>query len=92
MSQAELARRLAVEPPTVTNMVRRLEALGLLGRRGDATDARLVRVYLNPKGHALEGPLRELWQSCVERLVAGLSLEERLLMRRLLLHMRANVA
>lgn len=55
LRQAELARRLGVEAPTVTRMLQRLERSGLVERRRDPHDARLVRVHATPRARLLEG-------------------------------------
>src|SRR5205823_12822779 len=65
---------------------------GLVERRRDPEDARLSRVYLTPRGRALEQPLRTLWSRREEHLVADMTTEERLLVRRLLLQMHANIS
>ena len=51
----DLAERLGVEHPTITKMLRRLEACGLVERRADPEDARSLRVYLTESG---TGPRR----------------------------------
>lgn len=48
-----IADRLALESSTVTPLVQRLEAAGLLRRQRDRGDERRVRVYLTPRGAAL---------------------------------------
>lgn len=52
--QAQLAESLQVEPPTVTKMLQRMEAAGLVTRRGDKTDGRVSRVKLTAKGKRLQ--------------------------------------
>lgn len=61
MRQAELARHLAIEPPTVTRMVRRLERSGLVERRKDPDDARVVRIHPTPRSRMLEAMVRRSW-------------------------------
>ena len=87
----ELAVRLGVEPPTVTKMLRRLEACGLLERRPDPTDARSFRVYLSGEGRALEGPVMRCWARAEETALAGMSAGERQVFRRLLIRVRSNL-
>jgi DNA-binding MarR family transcriptional regulator len=58
LRQADLARRLGVEAPTVTRMLQRLERAGLVERRADAHDGRLVRVHPTPRARLLEGVVR----------------------------------
>ena len=87
----ELAERLGVEPPTVTKMLRRLEACGLLERRRDPSDARSFRVYLTQKGRELEGPVTRCWEEVEEKTLAGMTAGERKTFHRLLTKIRTNV-
>jgi len=52
LSQNLLGRLLAMDPPTVKGVVARLMARGLVERRRDAADARLLRVALTPAAMA----------------------------------------
>jgi MarR family transcriptional regulator, organic hydroperoxide resistance regulator len=90
-SQTELAERLEVEPPTLTRMLSRMERCGFVERRRDPEDGRIFRVYLTPEGRALREPVEAGWMEVEDRAFANLTLEERLLLRRLLLQVRANL-
>ena len=90
LTQVQLAQRMSCEPQTVNKTLRRMQKAGLVERRGDPDDGRLTRVYLTSQGCALVPPLQEIVLSCEQRLTAGLTREERLLVRRLLMHMRSN--
>jgi DNA-binding MarR family transcriptional regulator len=46
----ELAAAERVRPPTMTSIVRGLEQAGLVRREADASDGRVVRVRVTPKG------------------------------------------
>lgn len=48
-----LAATLSVQPPTITKMVARLGAQGLVERRQQAEDARSAKVFLTPSGETL---------------------------------------
>lgn len=61
LRQAALAARLEVEPPTVTRMVQRLERSGLVERRRDPHDARLLRIHPTPRSRLLEATVRRAW-------------------------------
>ena len=87
----ELALRLGVEPPTVTKMLRRLEACGLLQRRADPKDARSFRVYLTEDGRNLEEPVLRCWKLSEETALAGVSARDRQVFRRLLIRVRSNL-
>lgn len=91
LTQSQLVERLCVEPPTVTKMLQRMEGEGLIERRPDPEDARVSRVFLGLQGRAIEAEVAAAWGSVERRLTAGLSGEERLLLRRLLLHARQNL-
>jgi DNA-binding MarR family transcriptional regulator len=57
LSSQDLARQLAVSPPTASGLVDRLEEKGVLERRRDPDDRRLRRLYLTELGQeaVLEG-------------------------------------
>lgn len=68
LRQATLAGLLGVEPPTVTRMVQRLERGGLIERRPDPHDARVMLVYPAPRSRLLESTVRRAWKD-VDHLV-----------------------
>lgn len=72
-TQTELAEAVAVEPPTITKMVQRMEATGLLRRRQDPNDRRAMRVYLTAKGRKLRARVDKLTGQLARASVAGLS-------------------
>ncbi len=49
----ELAHRLILNTNTLTPLLKRLESSGLLSRQRDATDERVVKIYLTEEGKAL---------------------------------------
>ena len=90
--QTELAEQLSLQPATVTNSLRRMEREDIVERHDDSDDQRVSRVYLTGKGHGLEGPVEEKWGQLESEAFAGFSLEERVLLRRLLLQVYQNLA
>jgi MarR family transcriptional regulator, organic hydroperoxide resistance regulator len=50
-----IARRLALEPSTITPLMKRLEAARFVSRRRNPDDEREVRVHLTDKGRKLRG-------------------------------------
>lgn len=50
---SSIAARLALEPSTMTPLVKRLEAAGFVGRQRSANDERVVHVHLTPAGRKL---------------------------------------
>ena len=83
LRQAELAERLAVEPPTVTRMVRRLERSGLIERRPDPDDGRVVRIHPTARSRMLEMLVRRSWSELDDELVAALGSSDAERLRRL---------
>jgi DNA-binding MarR family transcriptional regulator len=58
----ELAQTLGVRLPTVSGIVDRLEAQGLVGRQSDERDRRVVRIRLTEAGSDLAGRLARVGQ------------------------------
>ena len=92
MTQSELADALSIEAATVTKVLQRMEAAGLVERRQDSDDARVSRVYLMPKSRELIEPLRGLWAEVEQKTIKGLSEPEVMLLRRLLLQILENLS
>ncbi len=91
LTPSELADRLVVEPPTVTNMLSRMEKAGFLERCRDPRDARCTRVYLTEKGRELREPVERRWEAVQESAFAGITAEEEALLRGLLGRIQDNL-
>ena len=72
----EIARQLELSTPTVTKAAMRMEAAGLIDRRPDPRDARLVRLFLSERGRALEKTIAEEMAQLARRSLATLSEDE----------------
>jgi MarR family transcriptional regulator, organic hydroperoxide resistance regulator len=57
-SVKELGRRLALDSGTLTPLLKRLEQQGLVTRRRDTTDERVVMIALTPEGQKLRTKAR----------------------------------
>jgi MarR family transcriptional regulator for hemolysin len=77
LTPGELAARMHVTTPTIVNTATRMEKAGLLTRRRDATDARLVRLFLTEQARAAQVPIEEARQRLEQRATATLTDEER---------------
>lgn len=91
LTQVELAQQMSVQPPTVNKMLGRLEAAGLVERRVDPEDNRFSRVYLTERGRHVQRDVEAAFSRMEDRVVANLSVEERVLLRRLLLQVYENL-
>lgn len=92
ITQLELSKRMGCEPPTITNMIKKLEEYGLVYRMCDSEDGRVSRVYLTPEGKALQKPIQEVWKIQQEKMLEGILPEERLLLRRLMQQIHENIS
>jgi len=91
LTHTELSRHSHVRPSTISTTIQRMEKAGLVERKHDVEDQRVSRVYLTEAGRALQGDVEQTWRRLEEEMFAGLTLEERILLRQLLLQMRENL-
>ena len=56
-SGADLGARLVIDSATMTGLIDRLEASGLLKRQADADDRRIQRLFVTKQGRSLQKPL-----------------------------------
>lgn len=75
-TQADLTREMAIEAPTTSKMLSRMERAGLIARKRSETDRRTVLVTLTKAGRALEGPVNAAWRTLEEDTVDGLTPKE----------------
>lgn len=69
-----IADRLALEPSTITPLVKRLEAAGFVTRRRSTKDERLVGVHLTDKGRDLQAETGCLTDTLLQR--SGMTVKE----------------
>src|SRR5450759_806859 len=84
MTQSEIAQQLSVQGATMTDMLQRMEESGLVSRRRDLDDNRLVRVYLTAAGQEKERFIMEQFLKLEAAIFAGFSESERAVLRQLL--------
>jgi DNA-binding MarR family transcriptional regulator len=92
LTPGEIATRLEVSGPTAVKMTQRMEANGLVERRRDDPDGRLVRVYLTEKGREIQEPIQREIDRVAGRALAGLGTRSRETLRRSLETVRGNLA
>lgn len=73
----EIAAAVDVTTPAVTKVANRMAAAGLLVRRPDDRDNRLVRLWLTDAGRALQGPIEMERKSIEDSITADLTATER---------------
>jgi DNA-binding MarR family transcriptional regulator len=90
-TQTQLASRLKISAATVTKMLQRMERAGFIQRKPDTEDQRVMRVYLTDVGRAVQNDVEDVFKTLEAETFANLTIEERLLLRRLFLQMRDNL-
>jgi DNA-binding MarR family transcriptional regulator len=74
----EVGQRLHLDSGTLTPLLKRMEAAGLIARRRDPTDERRVLVTLTPRGAALRQKARRVPKALGDKLAMSMQELERL--------------
>lgn len=90
-SQKELAEILHIKPSTIAVMLKRMEKSKLVERKQDNEDQRISRVYLTDKGREICNKANEIMQNLEKECFDNFSVEEKIILRRLLMQMRNNL-
>ena len=77
MIQSEIAQQLSVQGATITDILQRMEEAGLVSRRRDSEDNRLVRVYLTDAGRDKERSIIEQFLKLEDTIFNGFKESER---------------
>jgi MarR family transcriptional regulator, organic hydroperoxide resistance regulator len=77
LTPGEIARRLDIATPTIVNTATRMEEAGLLVRRPDPADARLVRLYLTGRARSARKSVRAARARLERHATATLTAAER---------------
>jgi len=88
MSQKELAKRLNVTPPSITSMIKKMEQEGYITRKADE---RVMRLTLAQKGKDCIDYVIKTAEKLEEIVFEGMTAEEKMLFRRLLLQILENL-
>ena len=91
MSQKELAESLNMTPPSITSAIRKMEQEGYIRRRQDESDQRVMRLGLTEKGAACVENVKRVADEMHELIFQGMSPEEIMLFRRLLIQINENL-
>jgi DNA-binding MarR family transcriptional regulator len=90
-TQSELADLMCIQHATLTKSIDRMTQAGLLERRTDPEDGRVSCVYLTQAGRDIRTSVESIWRQVEAESFANLTLEERILLRRLLMQVHQNV-
>jgi DNA-binding MarR family transcriptional regulator len=90
VTQAELARHVAIEPPTLVRTIDRMVRDGLVTREPDPRDGRVSRVHLTDRGRSLRDDLIPKAVAVNAEALARLTATEGRTLRRLLAKLTAG--
>lgn len=91
MSQRELADVIGVKPPSITVMLRKLEAEEYIQKCPDEKDQRISRIFLTEKGKHTALLMDEILGNLEMEVFGNMNEEEVCVFRRLLSQMRDNL-
>lgn len=85
MSQSEIAQALCLHGATITDILQRMEVAGLIYRRRDIQDNRLVRIYLTDSGREKEQAITRQIHKLESQMFAEMDTDEQLVLQQLLM-------
>src|SRR3984957_17915606 len=91
LANADLARRAVVHPQPMNEALQQLESTGLVERRHNPTNARILNAYLTRAGARKRSAVSSQVRELEERLLSGLTSDERQTLNRALLIIIDNV-
>ncbi|MHC4215417.1 MAG: MarR family winged helix-turn-helix transcriptional regulator [Planctomycetota bacterium] len=87
-SASEISKRLLLDNATLSGVLDRLADGGWVERRADETDRRVSRIFLSDKASECSRELVQLRAESNDQILGDLSVEERVLIKRLLKDIR----
>ena len=91
ISQKKISEMLKISAPTVAVSVKRLEKAGMVERKNDEKDQRVMRIYLTEKGRRLTETAKMYIEENEKALFRGFSESELCLMKRFFKQMADNL-
>ncbi len=91
LANADLARRAFVTPQSMNEVLKQLESTGLVERRRNPTNARILNAYLTRTGAKKRSAVSSQVQELEAHLLSGLTSDERQTLNRALLIVIDNV-
>lgn len=90
-TMSELAEKICIQQATMSNMIRRMEANGLIKKVTDPDDKRSSHIYLTAKGRATHELAGKIGGELDDATVKGLSVTERKTLDELLQKVMKNL-
>jgi len=89
ITSSELGKRTELDSATLTGIIDRLEAAGLIGRRDNPADRRSIQVYLTERGRLLGTKAVRLITEANVKFLEMLTEQEGIELRRIIRKLRA---
>ncbi len=84
LSASDIGKKLVLDGATLSGVLDRMAAGGWVLKESDAADKRVLRIFLTPKSRELQPRLSEARDRTNEDLLKPFTLEEKVLLKRLL--------
>jgi MarR family transcriptional regulator for hemolysin len=91
LSQADLAERMTIEPPTLVGILDRMQSQGLIERAASETDRRCKRVRISPDATPVWNRVVDCLNQVRDQATKGMTIEEIATLRRLLRQVQENL-
>ncbi len=91
LSQKELSAKMNLTPSSITSAIQKMEKLGYIRRKPDEHDQRILRLCVTEEGKAYIEYICKVGKQMEEMVFRGMSMEETLLLKRLLIQVRDNL-
>lgn len=91
LSQKELAKKMGITPPSMTAMIKKMEAEQLIEKHQDEKDQRIARIWITEKGKKIADEMDIILKQLEQESFQNMSEEEVMLLRRLLLQIKENL-
>ena len=88
--QIDLARRLNVKAPTVSNMITSLKSINLIRTESSEGDGRSVRVFLTGKGRLIRNEVEKRWIDIEQECISGLRSSDQVFLQEILQRLLAT--
>ena len=73
LPQVDLAKGLNIKRPTVTRMLKQMEVEGMILRKSDQSDNRIIKVSLTQRGELLAGKVETAWNRIEQKFKDSMS-------------------
>lgn len=91
MSQKRLSQKMGITPPSMTAAIKKLEGRGYIIKEADSSDQRAFKIGISEKGRECIESMKEIMEEIEKTVFKGITYEEKLFFRRLLIEMRKNL-